>query len=538
MKKILILTANPINTKTLRLSEEVKEIKSAWERSQKREQFQVVSQEAVGIEELRRTLLDHQPNIVHFSGHGGGEQGLALMGDNGEAILVKPDTLNDFFEIVQGSFKIECLVLNACYSEIQAEGIYPYVDYVVGMNQKIGDTAARKFTLGFYDALFAGESIETAFKYGRNSIQMENICEHLTPILKIRTNLDFQAISASLKDIRLESFDGQVSLNSSFYIERLNIESNCYQTILEPGALIRIKAPKKMGKTSLMSRILNHGVQQGYQKVSIDVWSPETLTDISTFLQWFCAFISEELNLEVQIEQYWKKFLPNQQNCTKYFSDYILTQVDKPIVLGLDDIDEIFSYPQIAGEFFKLLRSWNEKGKNSDIWQKLHIIIAHSQEVYAINFDINSSPFNVGFSVELGEFNQLQVKELIKRHGLNWSEQEIQKLIDMIDGHPYLLRVALYHLAKGQLTLDEFLKKAPTEEGLYRDHLYKYLSILEDNQNLKIAMKEVVKSDIPVQLDAKIGFKLRSLGLVEAKENKIIPLCNLYRLYFSDRLSN
>ncbi len=538
MKKILILTANPINTKTLRLSEEVREIKSAWERSQKREQFQVVSQEAVGIEELRRTLLYHQPNIVHFSGHGGGEQGLALMGDNGEAILVKPDALSDFFKIVQESFKIECVVLTACYSEIQAEGIYPYIDYVVGMNQKIGDTAARKFTLGFYDALFAGQSIETAFKYGRNSIQMENIPEHLTPILKSRTNLDFQAVSDSSKDISLESFDGQVPLNSSFYIERPNIELNCYQTILEPGALIRIKAPKKMGKTSLMSRILNHGVKQGYQKVSIDLWSPEILTDISTFLQWFCAFVSEELNLEVQVEKYWKKFLTNQQNCNKYFNDYILNQVNQPIVLGLDDIDEIFSYPQIAGEFFKLLRSWNEKGKNSDVWQKLHIIIAHSQEVYAINFDINCSPFNVGFSVELGEFNQLQVKELIKRHGLNWSEQEIQKLIDMIDGHPYLLRVALYHLAKGQLTLDNFLKNAPTDQGLYRDHLYKYLSILEDNEGLKITMKKVVESDTPVQLDAKIGFKLRSLGLVEAKENKVIPLCNLYRRYFSDKLSN
>jgi hypothetical protein len=427
MKRILILTANPTNTKPLRVSEEVREIKSAWERSQKREQFQVVSQEAVGIEELRRTLLDHQPNIVHFSGHGGGEQGLALMGDNGEAILVKPDALTDFFEIVQESFKIECVVLNACYSEIQAEGIYPYIDYVVGMNQKIGDTAARKFTLGFYDALFAGQSIETAFKYGRNSIQMENIPEHLTPILKSRTNLDSQAVCDSSENIILESFDGQVPLNSSFYIERPNIELNCYQTILEPGALIRIKAPKKMGKTSLMSRILNHGVKQGYQKVSIDLWSPEILTDISTFLQWFCAFVSEELNLEVQVEKYWKKFLTNQQNCNKYFNDYILNQVNQPIVLGLDDIDEIFSYPQIAGEFFKLLRSWNEKGKNSDVWQKLHIIIAHSQEVYAINFDINCSPFNVGFSVELGEFNQLQVKELIKRHGLNWSEQEIQR---------------------------------------------------------------------------------------------------------------
>ncbi|MEA5553043.1 AAA-like domain-containing protein [Anabaena cylindrica UHCC 0172] len=537
MKKILILTANPTNTQTLRLNEEVRNIENAQERSQKRDEFKIIVKQAVRQEEFRRHLLDHKPDIVHFSGHGGGEQGLALMGDNGEAILVKPDALTDFFEIVQRSFKIECVVLNACYSEIQAEGIYPYVDYVVGMNQKIGDKAAREFTLGFYDALFANESIETAFKLGCNAIQMKDIPEHLTPILKNRTNLHSQSVLNSFKDISLESFDGQVPLNSRFYIERPNIESNCYQTILEPGALIRIKAPKKMGKTSLMSRILNHGVKQGYQKVSIDLWSPEILTDISTFLQWFCALVSEELNLEIQLEKYWKRFLTNQQNCSKYFSDYLLTQITQPIVLGLDDIDEIFSYPQIAGEFFKLLRSWNEKGKNSDVWQKLRIVIAHSQEVY-IQLDANHSPFNVGSSFELGEFNQLQIKELIKRHGLNWSEQEIQKLIDMIDGHPYLLRVALYYLAKGQINLDDFLKNAPTEAGLYRDHFSKYLSVLEDNENLKIAMKKVVESDTPVQLDAKIAFKLRSLGLVEAKENKVIPLCNLYRLYFLDRLSN
>jgi hypothetical protein len=404
----------------------------------------------------------------------------------------------------------------------------------VGMNQKIGDTAARQFTQGFYDALFAGESIETAFKYGRNAIQMENICEHLTPVLKRKTDLG----SNIPKDISLESFDGQVPLNSPFYIERHNIESNCYQTILEPGALIRIKAPKKMGKTSLMSRILNHGLKQGYQKVSIDVWSPEILTDIKTSLQWFCATVSKKLGLKVNLDQHWDSYLTNQDNCSNYFTDYLLNEVSNPIILGLDNIDEIFAHKEIAGEFFKLLRSWHQQGKDDNLWKNLRIVISHSQEVYAIEFDINSSPFNVGFSVELGEFNQSQIKELIKRHGLNWSEQEIQMLINMIDGHPYLLRVALFYLAKGQLNLDKFLKKAPTEEGLYRDHLYKYLSILEDNENLKIAMKEVVKSDISVQLDAKIGFKLRSLGLVEAKENKVIPLCDLYRRYFLDKLSN
>ncbi|MDM3856974.1 MAG: hypothetical protein PT120_19330 [Aphanizomenon gracile PMC649.10] len=82
MKRILILTANPTNTKPLRVSEEVREIKSAWERSLNGEQFTIIVEEAVRPQELRRTLLGHKPDIVHFSGHGGGEQGLALMADN------------------------------------------------------------------------------------------------------------------------------------------------------------------------------------------------------------------------------------------------------------------------------------------------------------------------------------------------------------------------------------------------------------------------------------------------------------------------
>ncbi len=225
-----------------------------------------------------------------------------------------------------------------------------------------------------------------------------------------------------------------------------------------------------MGKTSLMSRILDHGVKQGYEKASIDLWSPEFLTDISRFLQWFCASISDDLQLEVQLDKYWKKYRTSQQNCSKYFSDYILKKVSCPLILGLDDVDQIFAYPAIAEEFFKLLRSWNERGRNDDLWQNLRIVIAHSQEAY-IDLDANHSPFNVGSSFELEEFNQLQIKELIKRHRLNWSEQETRHLIDMIDGHPYLLIVAFYHLAKDQVTLENFLKLAPTEEGLYGDHL-------------------------------------------------------------------
>jgi AAA-like domain len=107
----------------------------------------------------------------------------------------------------------------------------------------------------------------------------------------------------------------------------------------------------------------------------------------------------------------------------------------------------------------------------------------------------------------------------------------------LIDGHPYLLRTALYQIAKGHLTLEQFLKIAPTEEGLFGDFLYHYLLLLEDDKLLKMAMQEVIQSDVPVKLDSVQAFKLRSMGLIESKENKVQSLCNLFRLYFQEHLS-
>ena len=365
--------------------------------------------------------------------------------------------------------------------------------------------------------------------YGTNNSSETNLSQTSKP--------ENDLVNSNLKDLSLETVDGQVPLNSPFYIERPQIETNCYEAVLESGALIRIKAPCKMGKTSLMSRILAYGIQQGYKTAMINSWSGELLTDIKKFLQGFCANISEELQLNVNLDDYWKPYLSNQKNCSKYFSDHILKEVASPVVLGLDDVDQIFAYPAIAEEFFKLLRSWHDKGKNDELWQKLRIIISHSQEVY-INLDVNYSPFNVGLPFELGEFNQLQIKELIKRHRLNWSTQETDQIINMVDGHPYLLRMALYHLAKNQLTLKEFLKLAPTDQGLFGDHLYGYLLVLENNPSLKQAMQKVINSDVPVKLDSQIAFKLQSLGLVKSIGNEVSILCNVYRLYFLDRLND
>ncbi|NET51882.1 MAG: toll/interleukin-1 receptor domain-containing protein, partial [Merismopedia sp. SIO2A8] len=91
--------------------------------------------------------------------------------------------------------------------------------------------------------------------------------------------------------------EGQVDLASEYYVERPPIEANCYETILKPGALIRIKAPRQMGKTSLMSRILRHADQQKYLTVplSFQLADAAIFADLDKFLRWFCASVGRQL---------------------------------------------------------------------------------------------------------------------------------------------------------------------------------------------------------------------------------------------------
>lgn len=184
MKTILILSANPKGTSQLRLDEEVREIKNANELSQNREQFNIVTELAVRVEDLPRALLKYQPAVVHFCGHGVGSDGLAFEDDSSELKLVSTEALAALFQLFQQ--QVECVLLNACYSEAQALAIYQHIDCVIGMSQTIGDQAAINFAVGFYNALFANRTLFDCYELGCTSINLEGISEYSTPKIKIR----------------------------------------------------------------------------------------------------------------------------------------------------------------------------------------------------------------------------------------------------------------------------------------------------------------------------------------------------------------
>ena len=101
--------------------------------------------------------------------------------EQGKALLIQPEALAALFK--RFTNQVNCVVLNACYSEIQAKAIAKHIKYVIGMNQAIGDKAAIAFAIGFYQALGEGRSIEDAYGLGCVQIQMQNLPGHLTPVL-------------------------------------------------------------------------------------------------------------------------------------------------------------------------------------------------------------------------------------------------------------------------------------------------------------------------------------------------------------------
>jgi len=332
---------------------------------------------------------------------------------------------------------------------------------------------------------------------------------------------------------------GQVDLASRFYIDRPPIESRCYETIVQPGALIRIKAPRQMGKTSLMARILHHAEAQGSRTValSFQLANRRIFANSDTFLQWFCASVGQELGMLEQLPKCWElaDLIGSNQCCKAYFEQYLLSESSPPLTLGLDESDRLFESPEIAADFFGLLRALHEEAKRRDIWKKFRLIVVHSTEVY-IPLDVNKSPFNVGLPIELPEFNSQQVQDLAARHKLNWSATEVAELMALVGGHPYLVRLAMYRIARQDVTLNQLLKSATTEAGIYTDHLRRHLWNLEKYPELMEAMREVSSVSNPVKLRSELAFKLNSMGLVKLDGNYCSARCSLYEEYFRDRL--
>lgn len=179
--KILFLASNPKNTSQLRLDEEMRGIDQALRQAEFRDRFDIRQHWAVRVVDLQGYLLRHKPDIVHFSGHGSRSSEIILEDEDGNSQAVSGLALSQLFSVLKDN--IRCVILNACYSQEQAQAVAKHIDCVVGMSKAIGDAAAINFAIAFYQALGYGRDVKTAFDLGCGLINLQGIKEQDTPKL-------------------------------------------------------------------------------------------------------------------------------------------------------------------------------------------------------------------------------------------------------------------------------------------------------------------------------------------------------------------
>jgi len=334
---------------------------------------------------------------------------------------------------------------------------------------------------------------------------------------------------------KLEMPEGTMDPESTFYVER-DGDRVALAAIEHQGVTITIKAPRQMGKSSLLIRVMQRAQQAGKRVVFIDfqLFDKTTMANADVFFRQFCVFLADELAMEDRTEDYWKTPLGNSQRCTRYVERYLLKELDGSLVLAMDEVESIFE-TAFRSDFFSMLRNWHNSRANKAIWKRLDLALVTSTEPYQLVENLNQSPFNVGEVIDLPDLTLEQIADLNQRHGTALNSDELQKLMRLLGGHPYLTRRALYLVASKRITAADLFVKATQDRGPFGDHLRYHLFRLIGKDDLIQGLRQVLNNKrCP---DERIFFRLRGAGLVRHEGGNELPRCQLYADYFRVHLN-
>ncbi|MGI8936326.1 MAG: AAA-like domain-containing protein, partial [Phormidesmis sp.] len=340
----------------------------------------------------------------------------------------------------------------------------------------------------------------------------------------------------SAQPVALEPAEGTMDAESQFYVER-DCDAIAQSTIQRQGVTLTIKGPRQMGKSSLLMQAIDAAMKVGKQVAYLDfqLFDQDVLSAADTFYPQFCRSMTEQLNLPDRVAEYWQESSGNIQRCTRYMQTHVLKEVGGPLVLAMDEVDRMFD-ADYRSDFFSMLRSWhnNRALPMFRIWKQFDLALVTATEPYHLIANLNQSPFNVGEVLLLTDFEPAQVSDLNQRHGSPLTLTEEQALMALLNGHPYLVRRALYLIASGQMSVAELFEQADTDNGPFGDHLRYHLFRIYDKQELAQGLLQVIRTRTCP--DERITRLLSAAGLVRQGNDQVVPRCQLDADYFRRHL--
>lgn len=378
------------------------------------------------------------------------------------------------------------------------------------------------------------EEIKRAVAGGELSITREQSKTDLVTVAESQQTLPTPLPAA--QPTSLEMPEGTMDPQSAYYVERPS-DALALTTIKQRGVTVTIKGPRQMGKSSLLIRTIGAAVEAGKRAVFLDfqLIDREALTNAELFFRQFCSWLTDELEMEDRISEYWSMPLGNSQRTTRYLGRYLLKELGGPLVLAMDEVESTFE-TAFRSDFFSMLRSWHNSRATSPVWKQLDLVLVTSTEPYQLIENLNQSPFNVGQVIELADFTAANVADLNQRHASPFDATGMEKLMTLLGGHPYLVRRALHMVASRRLSAGNLFDHATDDRGPFGDHLRYHLFRIHDKPELVQGLQEVIRHH--TCHDEKVFFRLHGAGLIRRVDGRtVVPRCQLYADYFREHFN-
>jgi len=329
--------------------------------------------------------------------------------------------------------------------------------------------------------------------------------------------------------------DGVMPSDDEFYVAR-KTDTDLEAAIRGRASIITIKGARQMGCSALLARGLRQAQEAGEKVVYTD-FQRFNLTQLETLNDMYRALaesIDDSLELGTEFDQVWRVDKAPNWNFERYFKRHLLSRFPQRLVWGMDEVDRLFKYPY-AGEFFGLLRAWhNDRRVKFDTpLERLTMVIAYATEPYLFIQDANQSPFNVGISLRMQDFDIDQVGQLAYQYGVLLARADLERFYNLVGGHPYLVRRGLAELQNR--SLEYLLGVASREDGPFGDHLRSVLMTLAARADLLKAVSTVLRGH--PDLTPEQFIRLRKAGILAGDSHQDATMrCPLYREYLRRHL--
>jgi AAA-like domain len=329
--------------------------------------------------------------------------------------------------------------------------------------------------------------------------------------------------------------DGPVPLGSPFYIER-DADRQILVYLTEPGATVTVKGHAKSGKTSLLARIGAWARKVGRDSCIVDFHGLDasSLREPAALLREIAQTLADRLNFDFDSSD-WSALRPHKANLSRFVEQRVLARSDRPVLFLFDGADLTFPYRAACEDLFSTLRAWhNQRANDLDNrgWSRLGLVVAHATDPALWIRDLNLSPFNVGLRIVLDDFDAAEVTMLNERYRRPLdSTQQVERLMMLVGGHPYLLRIAFDTLANRPCTLTELEDIAIREDGPFSPHLRALLQAVLENPTLRTALRDIL---IRGNCDDELLFqRLWKVGLIRGESRDHVEFrAKLFKDYF------